>query len=79
VAYHRTATAVRISEAARNSGVTVLEFGSAAEALGAARKHASSEENGMVLVAGSLYLVGEIKALLAGTCGLGLSWSQNKQ
>jgi len=62
VAYHRTATAARVAEAARPHSPVVLEFWSAEEALGAARKHASSEENGMVLVAGSLYLVGEVKA-----------------
>jgi len=65
VAYHRTATAARVAEAARPHCPVVLEFWSAEEALGAARKHASSEENGMALVAGSLYLVGEIKAGLA--------------
>jgi len=64
VAYHRTATAVRVAEAARPHCPVVLEFWSAEEALGAATKHAGSDSDGMVLVAGSLYLVGEIKAVI---------------
>jgi len=65
VAYHRTATAARVAEAARPYCPRVLEFWSAEEALRSAEKHAKSSEAGMVLVAGSLYLVGEVKAALA--------------
>ncbi|MFA6329173.1 MAG: folylpolyglutamate synthase/dihydrofolate synthase family protein [Candidatus Micrarchaeia archaeon] len=65
VSYHRTATAVRVAEAARPHCPVVLDFWSAGEALRAAVKHANSDADGMVLVAGSLYLVGEIKAGLS--------------
>jgi len=65
VAYHRTATAARVAEAARPYCPAVLEFWSVGEALAAAAKHAGSDSDGMVLVAGSLYLVGEVKAILA--------------
>ena len=65
VAYHRTATVKRVADAARKNCPVVLEFASAAAALEAATKQASSQPDRMVLVAGSLYLVGEIKAVLA--------------
>jgi dihydrofolate synthase/folylpolyglutamate synthase len=65
VAYHRTATAKRVADAARKKGVAVSEHATAAEALQEAKKQATAEANGMVLVAGSLYLVGEVKATLA--------------
>ena len=64
VAYHRTATAKRVADAARAAGAGgVAEFPSAKAALDAAVA-AAKKENGMVLVAGSLYLVGEVKAAL---------------
>ncbi|MFA5247444.1 MAG: cyanophycin synthetase, partial [Candidatus Micrarchaeia archaeon] len=82
VAYHRTASAMRVAEAARNHArgyeLTILEFGSADEAFKAAAKHAQSDANGLVLVAGSLYLVGEIKAALARQ-PFGSSLAENKQ
>jgi len=78
VACHRTAPARRVADAARKHCPAVLEFDSAAAAFWEAKKKAEAQAGGMVLVAGSLYLVGEVKAVLARQ-SFGKQTKKNKQ
>ena len=64
VAYHRTASARRVADAARKHCNDVTECKDVKTALQAAVGRAKAEPGSMVLVAGSLYLVGEVKQIL---------------